>query len=155
MKTLIAAALLLVGAAGPFDILLMRTAAVPDAEGTARLVYSPSPFGVAVTADGVASYDVMVTLSGLPAPASLGSFTTYVAWATTPDLSRWYRLGPVQNGSSRVGPVALNKFMFVISAEAGPAPAERKGPIVFRGISPSSWLQSFLSHPLFRGIPPG
>lgn len=149
------AALLAVGAAGPFEILLLRTAAAPAAEGTARLVYTASPFGVAVTPDGVASYDVLVELSGLPDPATLGAFTTYVAWATTPDLSEWHRLGTVANGAARVGPVQLNKFMFVISAEANARPATRVGPVVFRGISPSSWLQSFLSHPLFRGIPPG
>lgn len=154
MRSLLAAGLLLVGTAGPFDIQLFPTAAAPDAEGTARLVFAPSPFGVALTPDGVASYDVRLELRGLPAPASLGRFTTYVAWAATTDLSRWYRLGSVGNGSHTVGHIELNKFLFVITAESDSAPAARKGPTVLHGIGPSSFLQSFVSHPLFRGIPP-
>ncbi len=154
MKTLLAAALLLAGAAGPFDIALLSTPAAPDARGSARLVYSASPFGIAVTAEGVSSYDVQLDLSGLPEPASLGAYSTYVAWAATPDLSRWYRLGTVANGVSRIGRIQLDKFLFVITAEADSAPASRAGPTVLHGISPSAWLQSFVSHPLFRGIPP-
>ena len=42
--------------------------------------------------------------------------------------------------------------MLVITAEATATPAERKGPTVLHGISPSGWLQSMITHPLFRGI---
>lgn len=154
MKSLLAAALLLLGAAGPYDIQLQSTAAAPEARGTARLVFAPSPFGVSVTPDGVASYQVQLDLTGLPSPASLGSYTVFVAWAATTDLATWYRLGTVANGKSTVGPFELNKFLFVITAEADSAPAKRSGPTVMHGIGPSSWLQSFVSHPLFRGIPP-
>lgn len=141
-----------VGASGPFDILLHPTPKAPQAAGDARLVYAASPFGVAVTEDGRARYDVRVTASGLPAPKTLGAYTTYVAWAATPDLGRWVRLGVVANGTSVVGPVELNKFLLVITAEATASPAERAGPTVLHGTSPSGWLQSFLNHPLFRGI---
>ncbi len=154
MKAGLLAGLFLLGTAGPFDIPLFSTPTAPTARGTARLVYSASPFGVAVTADGVASYDVRLELSGLPEPSSLGAFTTYVAWAVRSDLSRWDRLGAVSNGVATVGHAALNKFLLVITAEADSAPAARAGPTVLHGSSPSSWLQSFLSHPLFRGIPP-
>lgn len=154
MRTLLPAALLLLGAAGPFDIPLFSTATAPGAHGTARLVFAPSPFGVSVTPDGVASYQVQLALSGLPAPSTLGAFTTYVAWAATTDLSHWYRLGTVSNGASTVGLIELNKFLFVITAESDSLGAVRKGPTVLHGIAPSSWLQSFVSHPLFRGIPP-
>ena len=137
---------------GPYDIMLLNTPRTPAAKGTARLVWAQSPFGVTVTADGRASYDVQVSLTGLPEPSSLGPYSTYVAWAATTNLDRWYRLGPVKNGSSTVGKVELNKFMFVITAEASAAPAERKGPTVLHGISPSGWLQSMITHPLFRGV---
>ena len=50
---------------GPFDIPLFNTPKAPDARGAARLVYAPSPFGVAVTADGHARYDVQVDVTGL------------------------------------------------------------------------------------------
>ena len=139
-------------AAGPYDIPLFATPNAPMANGSARLVYAQSPFGIAVTADGRAQYDVQVTAARLPAPTTLGAFTTYVAWAATPDLARWERLGTITNGTTTVGHVALNKFLLVITAEADSAPKKHAGPTVLHGTSPSGWLQSFLNHPLFRGI---
>jgi hypothetical protein len=131
-------------------MLLFNTPAAPKASGTAQLIYAHSPFGVAVATDGRAIYDIEVTTTGLPAPASLGKYTTYVAWAATPDLAHWTRLGTVSNGSSTVGPVDLNKFLFVISAEAFNAGTAATGPTVLHGTSPSGYLQSFLGHGLFR-----
>lgn len=118
------------------------------------MVFAPSPFGIAVTADGHASYDVQVQLSGLPDPASLGAYKHFVAWAVATDLSTWVPLGTVVNGENTVGHIELNKFLLVITAEASATPKLHAGPTVLHGNSPSSWLQSFLSHPLFRGIPP-
>jgi hypothetical protein len=152
-RSLLAAAFA-VAAEGPFDIPLFNTPGTPTAKGHARLVFAPSPFGVAVTADGRAIYDVQVEASGLPDPATLGAYTTYVAWAVTTDLSRWERLGTVANGRNTVGHAEFNKFLLVITAEASPVPARHSGPTALHGTSPSGWLQSFLSHPLFRGIPP-
>ena len=137
---------------GPYDIILLNTPKTPTAKGTARLVWAQSPFGVTVTADGRARYEVQLSLTGLPEPASLGPYSTYGAWAATTNLDKWYRLGAVKNGISTVGTVELNKFMFVITAEANATPAERKGPTVLHGISPSGWLQSLTTHPLFRGV---
>jgi hypothetical protein len=139
-------------AAGPYDIALFATPKAPSAHGSARLVYAASPFGVAVTADGRAQYDIQVTAAELPEPASLGAFKAYVAWAATPDLSTWVRLGTIRNGMSIVGHVDLNKFLLVITAEADSAPPRHAGPTVLHGTSPSGWLQSFLNHPMFRGI---
>ena len=139
-------------AAGPYDIPLFSTPKAPTATGSARLVSAQSPFGIAVTADGHAQYDVQVTASGLPAPSSLGAFKTYVVWATTPDLQRWERLGAIANGTTTVGHVSLNKFLLVITAERDSAPRAHAGPTVLHGTSPSGWLQSFLNHPMFRGI---
>jgi hypothetical protein len=140
--------------AGPFDIPLRNTARAPNAKGSARLVFAPSPFGVTVTADGRASYDLLLTLSGLPEPSSLGAYKTYVAWVASPDLRSWAKLGAVTNGESRVGRAEMNKFLVVITAEADSTATSRAGPTVLNGSSPSTWLQTFLSHPLFRGIPP-
>lgn len=149
-KFLLAAVLLL--PLGPYDIKLLNTPKTPTAQGTARLVFAPSPFGVTVTADGRSSYDVQLSLTGLPDPSTLGSYKAYVAWAATTDLSKWHRLGTVTNGSSTVGQVELNKFMLVITAERDSSAAEHKGPTALHGISPSGWLQSLITHPLFRGI---
>ncbi len=137
----------------PFVMTLLPGARVPGAAGEARLVYAPSPFGVALTADGHEIYDLRVTARDLPAPASLGGYTTFLAWAASPDLSHWVRLGPVANGTSTVGPVQLDKFLLVIAAAALPGDSSHAGPVVLHGTSPSGWLQKFITHPLFRGIP--
>ena len=142
----------LLSGAGPYDIPLFSTPKAPLAAGSARLVFAESPFGVAVTADGRAQYDVRVTAANLPEPSTLGSYRIYVAWATTPDLTRWNRLGTVANGTTTVGHVVLNKFLLVITAEADSAAKTHAGPTVLHGTSPSGWLQSFLNHPMFRGI---
>jgi hypothetical protein len=139
--------------AGPFDILLFPTATVPAATGSARLVFVESPYGVAVTEDGRASYDVQIIAANLPPPSRLGPYSSFVAWAVTPDLAQWTRLGTVTNGKTSVGPVQLNKFLLVVSAEASATSATQSGPTVLHGTSPSGYLQSFLSHPLFRGVP--
>jgi hypothetical protein len=137
---------------GPYDIALFPTAAAPAASGRARLVYAASPFGVAVTADGRARYDIQVTAAGLPDTASART-AGYVAWATSTDLTKWVRLGTVKNGTTTVGHVDMNKFLLVITAEPDSSAATHAGPTVLHGTSPSGWLQNFLSHPLFRGIP--
>lgn len=155
---LVAAALLtgpLAPLDGPFDIPMFATSRVPGATAHARLLYAPSPFGIAVTADGRAIYDARVTISALPTATALGPYTAYIAWAVTPDLSRWVRLGVVANGSSTVGPIDMNKFLLVIVAAPDSASTSHAGPTVLHGTSPSGWLQTFLSHPLFRGIPWG
>jgi len=151
---LLFATTIIVATEGPFDIELLNTPKAPAAQGHARLLYAPSPFGVAVTVDGRAIYDVRVDASGLPDPTTLGAFSTYVAWAASTDLAEWHRLGAVKNGTSVVGQIELNKFLLVITAEANSTSRTHSGPTVLHGTSPSGWLQSFLSHPLFRGLPP-
>jgi hypothetical protein len=137
----------------PYDIKLLGTPRVPGATGQARLRSAESPFGVAVSADGHALYDVVIDASGLPPASSLGAYSTYVAWAVSIDLSKWNRLGVVDNGRHAVGTIDLDKFLLVITAEKN-ATATHEGPTILHGTSPSGWLQSFISHPLFRGIPP-
>jgi len=148
----ITALALVASALGPYDIRLLNTPNTPTAKGTARLVFAASPFGIAVSADGRAIYDVQLNLTGLPDPASLGPYTSYVAWAATTDLGKWHRLGTVKNGANNVGQIEFNKFLLVISAEPNVTPASKKGPTVLHGISPSGFLQSMITHPLFRGV---
>ena len=139
---------------GPYDIQLHNTPKTPNARGTARLVFAESPFGVTVTADGHASYDVQLSLSGLPEPSALGPYKAYVAWGVTTDLKQWRRLGPVGNGESTAGTVDFNKFLLDVAAESDSAATKHAGPVALSGTSPSGWLQTFLSHPLFRGVAP-
>lgn len=140
------------GRAGPYDILLSPGAAVPGARGNARLLFADSPFGVAATADGRLSYDVRITAQGLPDPGTLGTYRAYIAWEVTTELTEWHRLGVVGNGTTTVGQADWNKFLLVVTAEPDSATTTHSGPTVLHGTSPSTWLQRFLTHPLFRGI---
>lgn len=137
---------------GPYDIALFNTPKAPEAKGAARLVFAQSPFGATVTADGHAAYDVRITASSLPDPSTLGAFHAYVAWMVSPDLVTWQPLGAVTNGTTTVGRATMNKFLLVITAEPSATPTKHVGPTVLHGTSPSGWLQTFLTHPLFRGV---
>jgi hypothetical protein len=152
LSLLAAGVLLAAPPAGPYDIALLATPKAGAAEGHARLVFAESPFGIAVTEDGRARYDIQVTAAKLPVPSSLGAYTSYVAWEVSTDLSAWRRLGVVTNGRTTVGQAELNKFLFVITAEADSATTTHAGPTILHGHSPSGWLQSFVTHPLFRGV---
>jgi len=149
-----AAAAFLAAAYGPYDIVMHPTTRAAGVTATARLVFSASPFGVAYTRDGRAEFDVQITAAGLPDPSTFGAFTSYVAWEVATDLSTWKRLGTIANGSSTVGTTGLNKFLVVITAESSPTSTTHAGPIILRGYSASTLLQTFLTHPLFRGTPP-
>lgn len=138
---------------GPYDIAMFNTPRAGTASGAARLFYASSPFGIAVTVDGIDRYDVRLNIKGLPAPSALGPYEAYVAWEVTPDLSKWQRLGPVDNGATVVGTTDLNKFLLVITAEASATPDVHRGPVVLHGTSPSGWLENFLTHDaFFRGV---
>jgi hypothetical protein len=119
---------------------------------TARRVFALTPSGLPFLAYAHASYDVQITVSSLPSPSSLGRYTAYVAWVTSTDLSEWHRLGVITNGTTTLGRAELNKFLLVITAEADSVATAHAGPTILHGNSPSGWLQSFLTHPLFRGI---
>ncbi len=114
---------------------------VPTASGTVELGRVPSPFGVAVTLEGEHLYQFTLQLDGLPDPAALGPYTTYVAWATTPLLRPMVKLGEVRNGTNRLGRAGFNKFLVLVTAEATAEVEEREGRIVLRGTSPSMRMQ--------------
>ena len=123
----------------------------PEASGVVELARIPSPFDVAVSVEGHLRSRLVVTLSGLPDPRTLGPYTTYVAWIAPPVLEPMRKLGEVQNGTSSLGDTELDKFIFLVSAESSAAVTERRGRLVLRGNSPSSRLQR---HDLLM-LPPG
>lgn len=108
---------------------------------TAHLLSPSSPFGVSVTAAGDHLYDVLFDLQGLPDATSLGPYTTYIAWATTPQLHPVVKLGEVKNGSVKLGRVAFDRILILITAEASATVAERSGRLVLRGTSASMRMQ--------------
>ncbi|MBX6364079.1 MAG: multicopper oxidase family protein [Gemmatimonadetes bacterium] len=126
---------------------LLPAAGIDSAAGTAELARVPTPFTVAVTADGRPRVRLVLTLEGLPPASSLGPYTAYVAWATPPGLDPMVRLGEVTNGRNELGEVSFNKFFVMVSAEPSAAVATRTGRLVLRGISPSMKLRA-------DGVPP-
>ena len=124
-----------------YCIELLPAGEIERASGTARLVPPSSPFGVAVTPSGEHAYDILFTLRDLPEPQSLGAYRSYVAWATTPQLHPVVKLGEVRNGTMRLGRVAFDRFLILITAEASPEVSDRSGRLVLRGTSASVRMQ--------------
>ena len=118
-----------------YCIELIHAPDFPGAAGHVELTPPSSPFGVPVTVDGHHRFDLTFHVDGLPDPASLGAYSGYVAWATTPRLRPVVNLGPVANGRTTVGPIDLDKFMLLVTAEADADAPAWNGRIVLRGTS--------------------
>jgi suppressor of ftsI len=99
------------------------------------------PFTVDVTSSGVLRFSPVITLEGLPAPASLGPYSTYVAWVATPVMDQVRRLGEVRNGRAQLPTIDLDKFIILVTAERSAAVTSPTGRFVLRGASPSTRLQ--------------
>ncbi|MCZ6916742.1 MAG: multicopper oxidase family protein [Gemmatimonadetes bacterium] len=131
------------GVSGPradadlYCLVLVPTPDLMAATGTVRMARSPSPFGATVTPDGRPQFAITIDIAGLPDPSTLGPYTTYVAWVTTPVLDPMVKLGAVGNGSTAAGHVEFDKFMVLISAENSADVERRDGRLVLRGMSPS------------------
>ncbi len=97
-----------------------------------------TPFGVAVNATGHHLYDGILTLDGLPEPATLGDYNHIVAWLTTPLFDEVVNLGPVANGTRSIGEISLNKFMILVTAEPRADAPEWEGRLLLRATSPSA-----------------
>lgn len=121
---------------------LIPAAAGGDARGVVTLERPASPFGVTVTPEGRHIHRLSVRVEGLPDPASLGPYTTFVAWATPLELDPVVRLGAVGDGTSELGEIAFGKYLVWISAESSADVTEREGPLVLRGRSPSSFMEA-------------
>jgi len=124
-----------------YSIELLPATGIESASGTAQLLAPSSPFGIAVTPAGEHLYDVLFDLKGLSDPSSLGPYSTYVAWATTPQLHPVIKLGEVRNGRVKLGRVSFDRTLLLITAEASAAVSERAGRLVLRGTSASVRLQ--------------
>ena len=124
-----------------YCIELLPAQGIDRASGAAWLVPAASPFGIAVSAAGEPQHDVRFDLRDLPEPSSLGAYTTYVAWATTPQFDPVVKLGAVGNGATRLGRVAFDQFLILVTAETSADVARRAGRLVLRGSSASMRMQ--------------
>ena len=120
---------------------LIAAPAFPAATGRVELGLGSGPFTIDVSANGTLRYHPTILLEGVPAPATLGAFTTYVAWVSPPSMYPMTRLGAVQNGRNALPVIGLEKFAILVSAEATPDARVPSHVVVLRGQSPSTRLQ--------------
>jgi hypothetical protein len=144
------------------SIPLQPTSDGQGASGLAVLRLASSPFSMPLTPDGHLRYQVHITVKGLPPdPRVFGGATTYMAWATVPNLSLARALGPIGADGATTGEVEWNKFIVLVTAErsasgktstsSAAAPTHWSGPILLKGSSPSTWMQRFQSTVLNNG----
>ena len=112
--------------------------AVPDlrgVRGAMELTPIVGPFGIAVDSAGRQRARLTLQIQGLPPVATLGAFSTYVAWAYSLTMDREHKLGEVRNGRTALGeaPVALMQFRVLVSAEPNAGVTTRGGKLVMRG----------------------
>jgi suppressor of ftsI len=124
-----------------YCIELIAAPRIVGVSGRVELLMRPGPFTVDVTASGVLRFSPVITLEGLPAPASLGPYSTYVAWIATPVMDPVRRLGEVGNGRAQLPAIELDKFIILVTAEPSANVTSPSGPFVLRGASPSTRLQ--------------
>ena len=125
------------------DLYCIELVPAPGIDGAAGLVelgHPSGPFTVAVTADGRPRHRLVLSASGLPSPETLGEYRTYVAWVAPPLMHPVTRLGEVAEGRDTLGTIDLEKFVFLVTAEASAEVEEPAGRIVLRGQSPSTRL---------------
>ena len=129
-----------------------RVPAARSAVGRADVSFAPSPFGVAVSANGHYVYDLAVSVTNLPA-APAGK--VYAVWITTPSLDQVRRLGALSPNETVTGRVDWNKFLVVISLEDDIDPPVQRwhGPIVMRGLSRSGLMHTSAGHGPFQQEP--
>lgn len=120
---------------------LHPTPRAASASGRVLLEPAPTPFGTAVSRDGLHLYRFVVEAKGLPDPSELGDYDRYVAWLTPPTLDPMVPLGEVEDGRNELAVGGFNAFLVLVSAEGPELGEERSGPLVLRGTSPSMVLR--------------
>ena len=114
----------------------------PGARGAIQLRPVPTPFGVAVRADGTPRQRLIARFRGLPEPRSPRNGAAYVAWLYTLSLDSAVKLGQVRNGVIDLGEISRLQFRVLVSAERSPDVRERNGKLILRGTSPSARLMA-------------
>ena len=123
-----------------YCIELVPAPGITGVSGRLELGHIPGPFTVAVGSDGRPRFRLILSVAGLPSPQSLGSYRTYVAWVTPPMMDAPVSHGAVRNGRNTLGIVDLEKFTFLVTAEASARVKEPSGRKVLRGQSPATRL---------------
>jgi suppressor of ftsI len=123
-----------------YCIELVPAPGITGVSGRVELGHLPGPFTLAVGADGRLRQRLVLSTAGLPAPASLGAYRTYVAWVAPTTMHPVASLGEVRNGRTTLPTVSLEKFVILVTAEPSARVKEPAGRLVLRGQSPSTRL---------------
>jgi suppressor of ftsI len=125
------------------DLYCIELVPAPDivgVSGRVELGHLPGPFTIAVGPAGEPRYRPIFSVAGLPSPASLGHYGTYVAWVTPPGMYPVTKLGVIRNGRTALATVDLEKFVILVTAEPSGRVKEPSGRVVLRAQSPSTRL---------------
>ena len=133
-----------------YCITLYPAANGADAHGTAQLDWVSNPFTVSVRADGTHRWGLTLALANLP-PLPKGRAPGYMAWAADPSLESVTRLGVVRPGTTRVGPVAFDRFLVLVSAEPDTTTRTRRGTLLLRGESAGNRMRPADNYQFFLG----
>ena len=117
-----------------YCIELIAAPGIRGVSGRIELVLPSNPFTVSLTADGRTRYLPIASLAGLD------SGSTYIAWATPPQMDTVIKLGQVRNGRVELPAVDLEKFIVLITVERSASVRKPGNRIVLRGQSPSTRL---------------
>jgi len=140
------------GASADLYCIRLFPAAGFDASGTAELSWVEGPFTVAVARDGTHRWNLRFSVRGLPDSLLHGRRSGFVAWAASPTMARLVRLGSIHGaGDVELGPVALDRFLVLISAEPDTSVREPRGRMVLRGESASNRLRPPDNYQFFLG----
>lgn len=124
-----------------YTIELYGTPELQRFSGVATLQPAASVFTAPVTPDGVHRFDVAIAVDSLPDPRSLGSYTTFIAWAVPPSMRPVTKIGELAD--NRVtGEVAFNRFTILVTAEANAGAKAPSDAYVLRGQSASMRLSA-------------
>lgn len=144
----------LAASGGSTDLYCIPLVAAPGfgATGSVELGWTGGPFTVAVAADGTQLWRLRFALSALPDSMLHGRRAGFVAWAASPVMDKVIRLGVVHWGQVDLGPMALDRFLVLISAEQDTTVSEWKGRFVLRGESASNRLRPADNYQFFLGV---
>jgi FtsP/CotA-like multicopper oxidase with cupredoxin domain len=123
-----------------YCIELIPPPGITGVSGRVELGHIPGPFTVVVGPDGRPRYQLILSAAGLPPPASLGSYRTYVAWVAPPTMDSIVSLGAIRNGRTRLSIVDLEKFTVLVTAERSARAKEPSRRLLLRGQSPGTRL---------------
>lgn len=144
----------LAASGGSTDLYCIELIGAPgfEASGSAELSWVEGPFTVGVSPDGTQAWRLRLALRNLPDTLLHGGSSGFVAWAASPTMTSVVRLGAVREGETDLGPVALDRFLVLISAEADTTARSWRGRIVLRGESASNRLRPADNYQFFLGL---